>query len=204
MGPPDPSRAPRTRAEVAAERGAHYSPAPRLLAPRSGTGSSRVLAALPAAVRPRVHPPRCGEPGRGSAPCACPGSWRAGPGGFPAAPRGTGCAPNGRAAGSTREERGAHTASAPWPRAPAAALASRVPGWREAGVDVTGLVNLRPVPLRPAPAGLRPRAPLTACLLPPRGNQPPDLRLSRGYGGKTASSFAFPDSFFFFFFLSSF
>lgn len=82
MGPPDPSRAPRTRAEVArgaraapgepAERGAHYSPAPRLLAPRSGTGSSRVLAALPAAVRPRVHPPRCGEPGRGSAPCALP------------------------------------------------------------------------------------------------------------------------------------
>lgn len=59
-------------------------------APGPGGG---VRAALPAALWPRVHPPRRGETDSAQPRAPCPGRWRAAPQGAPAAPRGAGYSP---------------------------------------------------------------------------------------------------------------
>lgn len=89
-----------------------------------------------------------------------------------------------------RGERGAHCPLRPGP--------ARPPRRRRAG---TGLGSRRsPVcrapPSGPAQSPWGPRALGAACRVftaAASGDQPPDLRPSLGYGGKTASSFAFPD-----------
>lgn len=126
--------------------------------------------------------------------------------GTPAARRGAGCVAttSGAAlrASSGRGRRGAHAIPAPCPCTPSLTLANRNMGWKGAGVEVCGALAPSAwmsdrVPFLRAPQGLGAPAPLAACLLQRRGDQPPDLRRIPGYRGKTASSFAFPDSFFF-------
>ncbi|CAN0569442.1 unnamed protein product [Rangifer tarandus platyrhynchus] len=76
---------------------------------------------------------------------------------------------------SSHGERDAHISPAPWPCAPSPTRESGTRGWREAGEGVAGSVDVLRVPLPPSPAGLRPPAPLTACLLQRRGETNPRI-----------------------------
>ena len=159
-------------------------------APRLG---GRVPAPLPAVGRPRVHPPRrgrwgalsrvllalsTGEPDEGPPQAGC---------GLRSHER---CRPPGSRGGAGR---GARTPSRrpdparpPWP--------AGIPGWKGPGLICAG----RSLRARGRAAGsVSGLARPAACLLQPRRNQPPDLRRIPGCSGKTASSFAFPDSLFF-------
>lgn len=131
--------------------------------------------------------PRCGEPGSAWLRVLCPEA--------PGRAERSGMRSHQRCR-TPRFHRGAGEGRACPPTRALPALAIGDPGWRG-----HSQVRRRPAPppgpctCEPCPVEPGPRARLAACLLQPR-HLPPALRPCPGYGGKTASSFAFPDSFF--------
>lgn len=121
-----------------------------------------VRAALPAAERPRLHPPRRWGSGSVQPRVPCPEGKQAGPGGSPAAQRGSRCAPTSGAApqgpAKARGRRARTSARRLGPARPPQPWRGRPGLERGRRGAVPGAQPCRPVPFRPAPSGLGPPA----------------------------------------------
>lgn len=200
---------------ASAERGVHTAPVRRDCMPRGvGPGSSRAGGGVRGAL-PRRGSLFCTSRAQGRRTALS--RVRPAPGAGERDPGRPGCAAGCRLRylrrcrippprpelPSSRGERGAHISPAPWPGAPSPTRESGTRGWREAGEGVAGRLDVRRVSLPPFPAGLRPPAPLTACLLQRRGETSPRIcGWVRVTAAKPPSALHFRT--FFFFFLSFF